>query len=507
VKQQEVFREMFRRYMKIYKALSMIVLQYSVIILLPLVFCIFYPEEIHNVSGFFVAALIGVLIYLSGYLTKITDIGTITYRDGAILTVAAWAVVSLLSAIPHMVNGGLNFSQAMFESVSGLTTTGLTMYTDVTKLPKLILFWRSLMQYVGGAGFALLMLATVIGPRGLGFYKAEGRAENLVPNIRRSSRIILGIYFSYTVVGTIALKIGMNLFEALNHTMTALATGGFSTRNGSIGEFNSLTIEIIVMTLMYLGATGFGIHYAFWKGNWKAVLKNGEPWIYNITIISTSVIITFVGLGKYYKGFWEGFRIVLFQILSAITGTGFQTVTLADPKWPSFYSFMFMLTILMIAGGEMDSTSGGIKQFRFWVIFNALGDAIKGFLLPKGTVRKRVLYKGEQQINFSDENIREALLVVSLYLLSFIIGSFILMCDGYSVEASMFEFASAMNGVGLSTGVTTPNMHLVSLWNLIIGMFAGRFEFLVIIYALARVFSDIKSSLTKSNRPTAKKFN
>ena len=116
------------------------------------------------------------------------------------------------------------------------------------------------------------MLATVIGPRGLGFYKAEGRAENLVPNIRRSSQIILGIYLGYTVIGTIALKIaGMNLFEALNHTMTALATGGFSTRNGSIGEFNSLTIEIIIMVLMYLGATGFGIHYAFWKRNWKAV--------------------------------------------------------------------------------------------------------------------------------------------------------------------------------------------------------------------------------------------
>ena len=497
---------MLERYLKIYKALSVVILQYSIIILLPLVFCIFYPYEVHNVSGFLLAALLGFLIYLSGFLTKIRDIGTITYKDGAVLTVVAWAVVSFISAIPHMVNGGLNFSQAMFESVSGLSTTGLTMYTDVTKVSKLLLFWRSLTQYVGGAGFALLMLATVIGPRGLGFYRAEGRAENLVPNIRRSSQIILGIYLSYTVAGTIALKIaGMNLFEALNHTMTALATGGFSTRNGSIGEFNSLTIEIIIMVLMYLGATGFGIHYAFWKRNWKAVLKNGEPWIFNITIISTSIIITFVGLGKYYKGFWEGFRIVVFQIISGITGTGFQTVTLADPKWLSFYPFMFMLTVLMIAGGEMDSTSGGIKQFRFWVIFNALWDSIMGFLLPKGTVRKRVLYKGEQQITFSDDNVREALLIFSLYVFSFILGSVVLMCHGYSVEASMFEFASAMDGVGLTAGVTTPNMPLTALWDLIIGMFAGRLEFLVIIYALARIFSDVKNSLTKSRNPISKK--
>jgi trk system potassium uptake protein TrkH len=487
---------MLARYLKIYRAFTLVIFQYTFIVLLPILFCFFYPDEVFNTTPFLITAGIALIIYFSGLIFKVEDLGTINYKDGAVLTIFSWIVISLLSAIPHMMLGHLTFSQAVFESVSGLSGTGLTMYLDVTRLSKLLLFWRSLTQYVGGAGFAVLMLGMLLGPKAAGFYKSEGRSDNLVPNIRRSAQIIVEIYLAYTILGTIALKIaGMNWFEALNHTMTALGTGGFSTRNGSIGEFNSIAIEIVTIFLMLIGATGFGIHYAFWKGNFKAVLKNGEPWLLINSILISSFILTVYGVGKYFKTFSEGLRYTLFQTTSAISGTGFQTLPLNDPKWLSFSPFMFILTILMLAGGEMDSTSSGIKQFRFWVILNSIQDSVKNFLLPRNTVKKKILFKGEQQIILGDDNVKEALLVFLLYIATFTLGSFILMLHGYDTQKSMFEFASAMDGVGLSCGVTSPNMPLTAMWTLIVGMFAGRFEFLIVMYAIARVFNDINTKL------------
>jgi len=495
---------LLRKYLKIYKAFSILALQFSAIALFPVLLCFFYPEELANVHGFVLTATVCVVLYFLGKLIREEDIGTINYKDGAILTVFSWLVIALLASIPHLTVGGLSFSQAIFESVSGLTTTGLTMYSDVSKVSKLVLFWRSLTQYIGGAGFALLMLAMVIGPKGLGFYKAEGRMDNLVPNIRRSAQIIILIYLAYTLAGTVALRIsGLNLFEALNHTMTALATGGFSTRNASVGEFNNLTAEIVLMILMLLGATGFGVHYAFWKGNWRAVLKNGEPWLMVSSIAVGSVAISIYGTGRYFNNLGNAFRHVTFQLVSAITGTGFQTLPLNEKRWLSFSPFIFLLIVFMIEGGGMDSTSGGVKQFRLWVIINAIRDAIKSFLLPRGAIRKIILYKGEQQMEFSVENVREALLVLSLYLITFIVGSIILMLHGYDMVSSMFEFASAMDGVGLSAGVTSPKMPLTAMWTLTFGMFTGRFEFLIIIYCIARVIEDIKisrKSIAQKNR-------
>ncbi|MGC8955034.1 MAG: TrkH family potassium uptake protein [Fervidobacterium sp.] len=485
-----------KRYLKIYRAFSMIMIQYAFISLVPLLFCFFYPNELRHINGFVITSIVALILYVSGYLTKIEDLGTITYRDGAVLTVFTWLVVALLSSIPHMLEGHLNFSQAIFESVSGLSTTGLTMYSDVTKVSKLVLFWRSWTQYIGGAGFALLMLSMVIGPKGVGFYKAEGRVDNLVPNIRRSTQIIIQIYVAYTVAGTISLRIaGIGWFDALNHTMTALATGGFSTKNGSIGEFHNLAAEIIIMILMFLGATGFAIHYAFWKGNWRAVLRNGEPWLMISSILVFGISTALNGVGKYFPNFLNALRYTTFQVISAISGTGFQTLPLNEQKWFSFSPLILSLIVLMVAGGDMDSTAGGIKQFRIWVILNTIWESTKNFLLPKSRVKTRIIYKGEQQLVLSSDSMREALIILFLYIFALIIGSFILTLHGYDMGHSIFEFASAMDGVGLSSGLTSPDMPLTAMWTLTLGMFTGRFEFLIIIYALSKVISDVRISL------------
>jgi len=251
---------------------------------------------------------------------------------------------------------------------------------------------------------------------------------------------------------------------------------------------------------MFLGATGFAIHYAFWKRNWKAVVKNGEPWLMIISITVFSIITAVNGIGKYFKDFLQAIRYTTFQITSAISGTGFQTLPLSEEKWLSFSPLMLSLTVLMIAGGDMDSTSGGIKQFRIWVILNTIFESVKGFLLPKNRIKTRIIYKGEQQIVLTSENVREALIILFLYIMAFIIGSFVLTLHGYDLELSLFEFASAMDGVGLSVGITSPNMPLTAMWTLTIGMFTGRFEFLIIIYAISKLASDFRMTFKKPKK-------
>ncbi len=488
---------MINRYVKILKAFTTISFLYGVVALVPIFFVLFYKDEAQNVKGFVVTSLFSFTIYtISKLFFKKIDIDEINFKDGVLVTIFSWIFAAFLFAIPHMIEGKLNFSQAVFESVSGLTTTGLTMYTDVTKVSKLVLFWRSWTQYLGGAGFALLMMITILGHGGAGFYKAEGRSDNLVPNIARSVSIIIRIYLLYTLIGTVALRIvGVNWFDALNHTMTALATGGFSTKNGSIGEFNSLTVEIIIMVLMFLGATSFAVHYSLLRGNFKTVLKNGEPWLIITSVLFFSTFISLSRTGSLFPTYGSSFRIVSFQLLSAISGTGFQTVNLADNKFLNFSPFMLFLIVFMLAGGSMDSTSGGIKQFRILVILRSIVNSIHQFLLPKNSKIKVVLYKGEKEIVITDSDLKEVLIYFSLFIFAFLLGTFILTIHGYSLTQSMFEFASAMNGVGLSSGVTSPDMPLTAMWTLTVGMFAGRFEFLVLLFAITKIINDIYNSI------------
>ncbi|MBT1247581.1 MULTISPECIES: TrkH family potassium uptake protein [unclassified Thermosipho (in: thermotogales)] len=478
---------------------GLILMYYAIIILFPIFLVLFYPNEMINIFGFAFPAFFS---FILGYtLFKISNISspqTVTVREGAVIVLLTWLSVVLIGSIPFMIIEHLTFSQAVFESTSGFTTTGLTMFTDVTNVSKMILVWRSFMQFIGGAGFALIMMGSVIGPKGFGLYHAEGRVDNIAPNIKRSARIISLIYVSYAIVGTILLDIfGMPLFDAFNHSLTALATGGFSVRNGSIGEYNNLSLEIIIIILMFLGGTGFGVHYVLWKGDFKALSKNGEPWLMLSTVFLTSTLISINGFGKIFNSFSEGFRESIFQTASAITGTGFSTVDLTNPMWVNFGLAMFILTSLMMAGGGMDSTAGGLKQYRIWVTIKVVIHSIKEFLLPSKSVTKIFAWKGQNKNTITNDDIKEIFLVFSMYFFTFFIGSIILSTYGYDLTSSMFEFASAMNGVGLSVGITKPTMPLGAMWTLTIAMFTGRLEFLVIIYAIAKLVVDLKETIKK----------
>jgi trk system potassium uptake protein TrkH len=474
---------------------------FSLIVLFPIVFVLFYPDEVHSIFPFIGAALISFIIgtflkWFSG-LSK-EEASVVMIQEGAVIVLFSWMGVILISALPFIFNGILNFSQAVFESTSGWTTTGLTV-VDVTKVSRLILVWRSVMQYIGGAGFAIIMVGSIIGPGGFGLYSAEGRTDNILPNIKDSAKMIMVMYLTYAIAGTIAyILVGMPPFDAFNHSLTALATGGFSTRAGSIGEYDSVPIETVTIILMFLGTTGFGIHYTLWKRNFRAFVKNGEPWLMLSTVAITTIVVMEKGMHGVFHSYSYAFRKSIFQTVTAITGTGFSTVDFTTPIWQGFATGMFILTVLMILGGMMDSTSGGLKQFRLYVTLRIIIDSVLRFILPKNAIRRIVVWKGDKMKVIDQNMIREILLVFTLYFTTDTIGVIILTLYGFSLQNAMFEFASALSGVGLSCGVTRPDLPLGAMWTLTIGMFAGRLEFLVIIYSISKLLRD--SSLFFSRR-------
>ncbi|MCD6449836.1 MAG: TrkH family potassium uptake protein [Thermotogaceae bacterium] len=482
-----------RRYRVTLWNLGSLFLWFSLLILFPVIFVIFYPEELHNGLYFVYAAVISALL---GYFLQVTsrikkeEASLVTIQEGAVIVLFSWIGVIMLSSLPFVFARILNFSQAIFETTSGWTTTGLTV-VDVTKVSKLFLVWRSVMQYVGGAGFAVIMVGSIIGPGGFGLYSAEGRTDNILPNIKDSAKMIMVMYLTYAVAGMVAyILVGMPPFDAFNHSLTALATGGFSTRAGSIGEFNSFPIEVVTIILMFTGATGFGIHYTLWKGNFKAFVKNGEPWLMFSTVAVTASVVYAKGIHVVFNDKLSAFRDSLFQTVSALTGTGFSTVDFTTNNWPMFSTGMFILTVLMILGGMMDSTSGGLKQFRLFVTLRLIVEAVIKFVSPRSRVREIVVWKGDKPKVVDGSMTKEILLVFSLYFTTYFTGVTILTLYGYSLQNAMFEFASALSGVGLSCGIVQPDMPLGAMWTLTFGMFLGRLEFLVVIYSISKLIRD-----------------
>ncbi|KUK16093.1 MAG: Cation transporter, partial [Petrotoga mobilis] len=251
------------RYKTIFRDTGNIIIGLSVLIIIVGSTAFIYD----SFKDFLPFLITGIVTILSGGILRFIGRGEkrneLNTQDAVVTVFFVWTTAIFLSSLPFIFSGELNFSQAVFESTSGWTTTGLSMFSDVEKLPRSILIWRSVMQFVGGAGFAIITVI-VAGTMGVGIYQAEGRSDNLVPNLRESARIILRIYLSWALIGVLLLMfVGkLSFFDAFNHTLTGLATGGFSTRNSSIASFGSLRVEIIIMLLMIMGGTGFGVHYA-----------------------------------------------------------------------------------------------------------------------------------------------------------------------------------------------------------------------------------------------------
>ena len=481
-----------QRYRAIFGYTGLVCLISGLALLLPLIALIFYPEELSLAWGFLVPGIIlcvlGLILWRSLAPKKATSL---TLQEGAVIVVLSWLVAIVVGTVPLMTIQGLNFTQAMFESTSGWTTTGLSV-VDVTKASRLILLYRSTIELFGGAGLAIITLSAIAGPSGSGLASAEGRTEQLVPNVRRSAKLVLGIYLGYIIVGTIALDLaGMSFFDAINHSFAAVSTGGFSTRPESIGYWDNTAVEVVTNVLMIVGAFNFVTSYMLLTGKFKSVMRNGEIRLQFFLYVLCSIVLLFGVVLPLYPNLGKAIRVSIFETITALSTTGFSTVGYTD--WIGLG--WLILILLMLIGGGSGSTAGGIKQMRVYILYRALMWEIRQMLMPAGTVNEAHIWEGDKRKFLQNDQVKQISIFVFLYLMIFGIGSAIIAAHGYTLQESLFEYASAMGTVGLSVGVTAADAAPGLLWAETVGMFLGRLEFFTVFVGVVRLLRDTRPIL------------
>ncbi|AFK23310.1 TrkH family potassium uptake protein [Pyrococcus sp. ST04] len=440
--------------------------------LVPVLLAWFYPDEI-NLTIYFAAPGAASIILgwiLSRHIEQVEDVNL---RQAMMASAFVWLFASLVSVVPFMAIAKMSFIDSYFETMSAWTGTGLTMMSNLETYPRILLFWRAWMQWLGGIGIVLVALTVLIRPgvAAARLYRAEARSERILPNFVNTAKIIVQIYTLLTLLGIYLYYVnGMNLFDAVVHSMTGLGTGGMSSHDLSIGYFHSLAIETITVFLMILGATNFTVHYKmFVNRSLKEFFRDIQV---KTMLIFLAIIIPLMTYSLIFYGHLGPIRALresIFHAVSAVTCTGFGISDLS--KYPE--ADKVLLTILMVVGGSAGSTAGGIKLIRVALTFESLKWTIEQAILPKGAIiRKKVA-----NYEFSEEEIQEVLGFTMTYFAFLLVGAmYIMLRLGRSFVDSLFESASAIGNVGLSVGITSPQLPPDIKVILILLMWVGRLE-------------------------------
>lgn len=479
-------------YRLIFYYLGIFLIMIGIIQFIPLVVLPFYQEEIKYAYCFIIPGTTSVFLgYLISSLLKDTPKKNLEKHQDSILVVLIWILAILVSSIPFLLTKQYNFTQSVFEITSGYSTTGLTI-VNAEECPHIFLFFRSLTLFIGGIGLVLILTCAISDKYGLRLYNAEGHSDKLLPNLAKSARLILSIYAGYILLGTIAYVIcGMTFFDALNHSISALSTGGFSTKAESILYYHSLPIEIITMVLMLLGSTNFLVHLALIRRKYKAIWHHNEvKLVFILILIVTPIMIVNLMTSNFEtNNIFKNLRISIFQLISCLTTTGFQNVSSMN-IFPC--GFITLMILLMIIGGGLGSTAGGIKQYRIVVVIKGMISSIKESFSSKKVIKTNFIEKAGSKEVLTKDEVHNCMSYALVYLSILFIGTFILTCFGFSLQDSLFEFTSALSTDGLSVGITSFNANPIILWTLTIGMFLGRLEIFVVIQALIRIYYDMR---------------
>jgi trk system potassium uptake protein TrkH len=411
-----------------------------------------------------------------------------------IFSTGIWLVACAFSALPFYFAGDLTYLEGYFEAMSGYTTTGFSMYVNLNATTYTMDFWRGFMQWLGGVGIIVMALTILSSPNVniMRLYAAEGRDERILPSIRHTTRAILYIYVLYTIIGIILFKLaGMPLFDSVFYTFSALSTGGFAMQNASLAFYNSIWIEIVAMIIMVIGATNFALHYTilpapFGRGKWKEYFKDIETKVsWPLLIIGTILVGVFLYNTPYYgHNFLLSLRLSVFQVISALTTTGLQTSS--GPEITNQYAGMgiFVLTVLMIIGAGSCSTGGGIKWIRIGTLVKDVWWEIKSYLLPQSArISKKIHHI--QDITVDNEIARLTGLFVFIFLSVYIVSVIITLFYYQNVSQVLFEVASAISNVGLTSSLITASSPPVIKVLFIFDMWIGRLEIWPILIFLA----------------------
>ena len=464
----------------------------------PIFISLGYGETDYN--GFLFSSLIciglGLPLWLSTRYKR-----TLTNRDGFAIVTFSWITAAVVGSLPFYFTGAIpNITDAFFESMSGITTTGATIIGNRLTLPHLengieslphgVLFWRSFIQWIGGMGIVVFYIAILplLGVGGVQLFKAEVPgpvADKIKPRVRETAKFLWIVYVGITFLEIIALRIaGMETFDSICHAFTTMPTGGFSTKNASIAYYDSPSIHYIIIIFMFLAGINFSLHFRAINGDIKAYLKDTEFLVYLFVIIFVSLIIL-LSLSYQTNTFSDSvLRESLFGTISILTGTGY--VLGNYELWPVF--LQMILFTLMFIGGMGGSTTGGMKVIRVLLLVKYAALETRHMLHSRALIPVRI---GKRLIK--EDVVRNTLGFFLFFMSAFIISTILLSTMGLDIESSIGAAASAMGNIGPALGEFGPTDNYALLpdpgkWILTFCMLLGRLEIFTVIVLFSRTY-------------------
>ena len=457
--------------------------------LLSLPFAFYYGEDWRSIVY---AAVITTLAGAPAWMILSRDTNReLKRRDGYIVVTMGWLIMSIFGTLPYLFSGAIpDFTNAFFETMSGYTTTGASILTDIEAVPKSILFWRSLTQWIGGMGIIVLAVAIlpILGIGGMQLFIAESPGispDKLKPRIKDTAKRLWIIYIGLTLIECILLMFGgMNFFDAINHSLTTMATGGFSTKNDSIAAFSSPFIQYVVTFFMFLAGTSFTLTYFMLKRNIKKVTSNEEFMVYTTFLVTVTIIVTGFVFSVSDQQFEQSFRDSLFQVVSIVSTTGF--VSKDYTLWMPLITMVFFA--LMFIGGSAGSTAGGIKIVRHIILFKNSFLEMKRQLHPSAVLPVRYNRKAvNRDVTF------HVLAFMMIYFLIFSLGSVVMAWVGLDFESALGSVATSLGNIGPGIGSVGPvsnfaHIPVTGKWILTFLMLMGRLELFTVLILFTPYF-------------------
>jgi trk system potassium uptake protein TrkH len=420
---------------------------------------------------------------------------TINKREGYLVVALGWMAMVTFSMLPYLFSGVIpSLTDAVFETVSGLTTTGASVLTDIESVPKGILYWRSLTQWIGGMGIIVLTIAIfpLLGIGGVELFTAESPgpvSDKIHPRIRETAKRLWFIYLGLTgLLAVLLFAGGMSPFDAINHAFTTISTGGFSTRNNSVMAFDSPWIQYTLVVFMFLGGTNFSLLYLAYKRRFSKVWQNDEFRAYLLTILFLSAIVALtvfsLGKGAGIADFEKSFRDSLFQIVSLITTTGL--ISADYTAWSTGHTMLFF--ILLFLGASAGSTAGGIKFIRHLVFFKNSFLEFKRLLHPRAIIPLKL----NGQV-VAPRIMTHVIIFLLLFMMLFILGATLMSILGYDFMTSVGAVATCLGNVGPAIGDVGPvdnfaHLSIPAKWLLALMMLLGRLELFTILILFTPYF-------------------
>ncbi len=468
-------------YKTVFYTLGTLQIVLGVFMLIPVIVQIIYNQLD---SGFISASIITVIFGVLFFLSNLDHDKNIDLPQAFILTALSWLSVAIFGSLPFIFSDlNLDFTDAFFESMSGITTTGSTILTDLDNTPKAILLWRAILQWLGGIGIILMAitLMPIMNIGGMQLFKisSQDTAEKILPKSKEISVRLVFIYSSLTLICSVFYKIfGMNYFDSLTHSMTTIATGGFSNYNDSIGHFNSTLIEMNAVIFIILGSIPFISYIKYLNGDKSIFYKDAQISFFIKTIIVSIIIIYIFLFFKNYESETFLIRQVIFNVVSILTGTGYVTTNYSE--WGNFSLIFFI--VLMFIGGCAGSTACGLKIFRIHILYKFFVMQLKKYIYPRGIF---VLKYSDNVLN--EKFISSIISFVFLYIIIFFVITTLLSISGLDFVTAVSGAATSISNVGPGLGnLIGPNGNFsllpdFSKWVLSAGMILGRLELFAII--------------------------